>query len=359
MSALCDTLVALNLTLGVFCQSADDGKAVALPEDDPSAWAITPPPPKPEPKTPQFPPVVIKEAAPPPPPAPTPSPAPVVEAKPEPKPTPPNPYRVALQATLSQSRLAPSTGFSVPVTSTDGKMELASLTPPGVGTPDMPPPRTQERYESDGKTSGLPVDNSRIIASDRYIHGNLEKGFNSQLDSASGGELIIQTSRDVFGYHNRNLLLPKGSRIKCTYTSPKKQGVSRIGPVCYRVLRAGDRAEMRLLNASAGDVQGHPGITGEVDNRFFEKYGTAIILASISAATRVATAAAASNSENSPLGNIADKGSEELSQKFSEISVSVTEQMVNLADIITASQGTRVVIMPSQDWYIQSIGDPQ
>jgi len=356
MSVLCDTLVALNLTLGVFCQPAGDGKTVALPKDDPSAWAIKPPAPKPEPKTPEFPPVVIKQAAPPPPPAPPP-PVPAV-AKPEPKPEPPNPYRVALQAALSQSHHAPSTGFSVPATGEDSNKKLASLTPPGTTPLDLPPPRTQERYETEGKTSGLPVDNSRIIASDRYIHGLLEKGFNSQLDSTSGGEVIIQTTRTVFGYHGRNELVPPGSRIKCKYISPTKQGVSRVGFDCYRLLRGGDRAEIRQLAASAGDVQGHPGVTGEVDNRFWEKYGTAIILATISATTRLATAAA-SNNENSPLGNIADKGSEELSQKFSEISASVTEQTVNLAQIITASQGTRVVIMPSQDWYIQKIGDTQ
>ena len=223
----------------------------------------------------------------------------------------------------------------------------------------MQPPNTQERYEADSQTSGLPVDNSRIVAADRYIHGILEKGFNSQLDSAEGGEVIIQTSRTVFGYHGRNELIPPGSRIKCRYTSPGKQGVSRVGFDCYRLLRGNDRAELLQLSAAAGDVQGHAGVTGEVDNRFFEKYGTAIILASVSAATRLATAAAAANSENSPLGNIADKGSEELAQKFGEISASVTEQTVNLAQIITASQGTRVVIMPSQDWYIRKIGDKQ
>ena len=361
MSVFCETLMALNMTFGVFCQPSTEGKVIALPEDDRAVWAISSPPPPPK-KAPTFPPIIIQPAplsAPPPVQPPAPAPivvAPVVEKKPP----QPNPYRIALSAALRVSNDFSDMSVSVsPFTAEDLSSEPVPITAPASGPLDLPPPNTQDSYESDGVTSGLPVDNSRILTADRYISGILETGFNSQLDSAAGGEVIIQTSRDVFGYHGRDILIPKGSRLICSYNSPGKQGVSRIGFSCKRILLAGHRAEIRQLVATVGDVQGRGGVTGEVDNRFWEKYGTAIIMATISSAVRLATAASASKNETSSLGTTLDKGSEELSQKFGEISAQITEQTVNLAQIITVSQGTRVQIRPAKDWYIQKIGEAQ
>ncbi|MBF0250766.1 MAG: TrbI/VirB10 family protein [Alphaproteobacteria bacterium] len=354
MSALCEALIALGLTFGTLCQQNVDGKAIELPADDKDAWAVTPPPLPEKIEAPAFPPVVIKEPAPPPPPPP-PQPAPVVV---KPEPPKPDPYRLALEAAISGKPYSADTEVKIaPVSLGTSAGDLSGLSMASAGPLDLPPPNSQKRYESDGWTSSLPVDNSRILAADRYISGLLETGFNSQLDSAAGGEIIIQTTRDIFGYHGREALVPKGSRLKCRYVSPKKQGISRQGADCYRILMGGHRAEIRQLTATVGDVQGHAGFTGEVDNRFWEKYGTAIILATVSAGVRLATAASASNNQNSPLGNIADKGSEELSQKFGEISAQVTEQTVNLAQVITASQGTRVQIRPMNDWYIHPVGE--
>ena len=221
----------------------------------------------------------------------------------------------------------------------------------------MQPERTQENYDAEGVISGLPVDNTRILAADRYISGILETGLNSQIDSGSGGEAIIQTSRDVYGYHGRNILIPKGSRLICDYQPPSRQGDSRVAFTCKRILMGEHRAEILQLSARVGDQQGHGGVAGVVDNRFWERYGTAFLLTGLSTSVRFATALASSNSENSPLGNIADKGSEELSQKLGEITASVLEQTVNLTPIITIAQGKRVQIRPAKDWYIRKIGE--
>ena len=72
---------------------------------------------------------------------------------------------------------------------------------------------------------------------------------------------------------------------------------------------------------------------------------------------RVATAFASKSSEEGGFGDVASQGSEELSQKFGEISASVLEQTVNLTPIITLAQGKRVQIRPAKDWYIRKIGD--
>jgi type IV secretion system protein VirB10 len=230
-----------------------------------------------------------------------------------------------------------------------GGLKMASLNP----SAPIGAVKPKSDYEGERRLSGLPVDNARIITADRFITGILETGINSQIDGSTG-TIIIQTSRDVFGYHDRNVLIPKGSRLICDYDSPKKMGRSRLSVECKRILMAGHRAEIRELGSPAGDIQGRMGLTGEVDNRFGERYGTALMLAGISAVVRLSSAAAGSVA-SAGVGEVADKGAEELSTRFGEITAAVLEKTIDLAPIITVPQGTRVQIRPANDWYIREV----
>jgi len=365
MSPLCEALVALNLTMGVFCQATPSGKSLTLPEDDKTVWSYKPTVPVVATKAPTFPVVVIREETPsPPPPQEAASIAQVVtEMVTAPPPPPPAPdfYRLAIEAALSVlgETLAP---FGVEGAASGGRNTGASLSPPKFAPVFLPPPSSQKRYGSQGQVSGLPVDNARILTADRYISGILETGLNSQLGSTTGGQAIIQTSRDVFGYHGRNILIPKGSRLICGYDSPGRQGETRIAFSCTRILMAGHRAEILQLSAAVGDVQGRGGVTGEVDNRFWERYGTAFILAGISASVRYASVLLTPpnpDGSQSASAAVTEAGSTELSQKLGEITASILEQTVNLKPIITIAQGTRVQVRPAQDWYIRVIGEEQ
>ncbi len=201
-------------------------------------------------------------------------------------------------------------------------------------------------YPHKSKTSSLPVDNQRIVTTDRYITGILEVGINSQVSGDAGGQIVIQVSRDVFGYHESKPLIPKGSRIVCNYESLEVQGQSRLPVICKRVLRAEDRAELWDINAPAGDVMGRAGIPGEVDNRIWERYGSAAIISAIAAVSAAASTTAGTDSTLGAAGT-------QLSDNLGEITAKVLEQTVNLAPILTVSQGQRVVIMPRTDWILK------
>ncbi|MCF8482166.1 MAG: TrbI/VirB10 family protein [Rhodospirillum sp.] len=349
MGAFCDIALAIGLTFGGLCAPPPETKPRALPEDDPAAWAIPdPPPPPPPPNAPTFPPIIIKAPAPPPPPplvvaAPSPP-----EPEPEPEPDPPNPYRVWAGAQWAGRgrTLAPSGTLDTG----DTAVQLASLNP-GAPVGAMKP---KPDYEGERRLSSPPVDNARIVTADRFITGILETGINSQLDGGSKGTVVIQTSRDVFGYHDRNALIPKGSRLICDYTSPKKMGSSRLNVECKRILMAGHRSEILELGSPVTNVQSQLGLTGEVDNRFGERYGTALMLAGISTIVRLTSAAAGSVASDG-VGEVADKGAEELGTRFGEITAAVLEKTVDLAPIITVPQGTRVQIRPANDWYIREV----
>ncbi|MFC3674936.1 TrbI/VirB10 family protein [Ferrovibrio xuzhouensis] len=363
MSAICDVLLALNLTFGGLCTDRGPAVTPVLPADDRDVWAFKAQRPEPPPA---MPPIIIEKSV-----APTPPPPPPPVPPPPPEPPKPNPYRLALQVALAQRGQARGlwtapewTTGQVPDDQGGGK-QVASLVPPGSVPLGLPSLSIQERYLAEGRTSGLPVDDSRIFNADRYISGIVEVGVNSQISSQQGGSVIIQVSRDAFGYHNRNVLVPKGSRLICDYSSPRKQGETRLAFNCTRILMAGYRAEILQLTTPVADAQGRGGITGDVDNRFWERYGTAFVLAGISAAVRLGSAAGTQTSTTttsttttgSTTAAIADKGAQELSQKFGEISANDLERTINLVPIITLRQGMRVQIRPTQDWYIRRIED--
>lgn len=362
MAGMCDLALAIGLTLGGACQQ-QALHPEPMPADEPAAWAIRPPAPKEEPKpAPPMPPVVIKqevvrevirEV-----------PAPTPPAPPPPPPPGPDPVAEAVRISYAgrAARNASQAAISAPSElDDDGDIRPGSM-------PVLPGVVGQEGtgYQEKSVTSSQPVDNSRIITTDRYIPGILETGINTQLDGSVGGPVVIQVTRDVYGYHGRNILVPKGSRLVCGNKTLEKVGSSRAPFRCSRVLLGESRAEIIGIKANVTDVQGALGVSGDVDNRFFERYGTAFILAGISAAVRAASASSQSTSTTSTAsatgssstynsGGALSTGGQELSQRLGEITAATLEQTLNLTPILKVAQGTRVVVRPDTDWYIANV----
>ena len=377
---ICEALLALSLPL-FGCEDKEPVRT-ALPNSDAGALSFTVPP-KPEPP------------APPPTPAPPPMPTVVVKevirevvkevpAKPTPKPKPkpvsvpvppkPDPFEVALRiatrvASSLDDRAVVRNGKeiqSAAVNATGGATKGASATPQaaaGLSVPNVPKGKKAQEaatYKAKQRKAGGPLDNSRIFAADRVLVGILETGINTQISSDGGGQVIIQTARDAFGYHGRNILIPKGSRLICDYDSPEDQGASRFALTCNRLLTAGQRVEVFNLKASPTDVQGNLGLSGDVDKRFLERYQTALLLGGISATVQ-GLASYAQNSAKTKKQNTSATAAQEaaanLSERFGEITASALEQTVDLKPIIRLSQGTRVLIRPAFDWYFPKRGE--
>ena len=362
MSTFCDIAMVFGLTLNGLCVDAEQVKAPpTLPANDESAWAL----PAPEPVAPRFPPVIIKREAPPP--APQPEPEPELEVEPAPPP-PPDPYRLALEAAYYRAQPAnhsvslatyhdpavsmdagANVGRVEPIPKMDRKLAPDPLDLKGVG-------ENAEDYEGPRRTSSLPVDNTRKITQDRYISVQLETGINSQVGGEEPGSVILQTTRDVFGYHGRMVLMPKGSRLICSYLPPADMGSSQLSISCDRVLIAGHRAEILNIGSNVTNQQGWLGVSGEVDNRFWQRYGNAFLLTGVSTAVRYAAASTKTEDADGEVATAAaEKASEELSNKFGEITADMLERTLDLKPIITIRQGTRLQIRPATDWYIQEV----
>ncbi len=339
MSTFCTIALALGLSFDA-CKLPDE---IDYPKDDltvfeydrPPAPAPAPPPPPPE--------VIIKEVI-------VEVPAePVDVAPPAPPPPPKTGFDIEAMNQFYQQRRA---GGLKLIEGNPQPLKTNAALPPIDKPPSTPAAPVLEvaQYSHSAVVGSEPVNNEKIIAEDRYITGILETSLNTQLD----GSVIIQTSRDVFGYHGRTILLPKGSRFVCDYTSPKRIGDYRIGLECNRVLIAETRAEIYQIAAPVSDPQGRIGITGEVDNRFIESYGAAFNLTILSASIRAAIAASNDDTATDSNDTILSEAGEEISTRFGEITASVLQKSLNLQPIITIPQGTRVQIRPASDWYIKT-----
>jgi type IV secretion system protein VirB10 len=218
--------------------------------------------------------------------------------------------------------------------------------------PNFPPPegidKNNSKYSAPRSYSTSAVDNTRILAADRYITGILESGVNSQL--ADNGSVIVQVSRDVYGAHGRTKLVPKGSRMICRYDSIDKVGQTRVAFTCDRILLAESRSEIYQLSAHLGDSQGYAGLSGEVDNRFWEKYGSAILTVAIGSAVEAGVMAASSVDQSG--SNIIGDGGSGVSENVGQVTASILEDTVDLNPIVRIAQGTRVQIRPEKDWYL-------
>ncbi len=153
----------------------------------------------------------------------------------------------------------------------------------GVAAPLLPPDEneTDWRLEDEDYTrdnlpedkSTLPVKRYRVITADRYIGAILENAVNSQIP----GRVVAVVERHVFGADGRIPLLPKGTRIVCSYQSLAKLGDTRLPLSCSRAIRP-DGASIQLTDATGADQMARTGFIGTVDNRIWERYGTAFIV---------------------------------------------------------------------------------
>lgn len=353
--------IALLVGLSAFgCEPSAPAQVDELPQQDPKIfdYEIPPPPPPPPPKV-IMPPVVVEKVVE----KPVLKPSPpaktvvkthyvgVVKEVKAPEVVGPDPHALQLQQAYLQRY-----GYETQITDRGSLQAYENNTARQIGSLKSPddPDRLKiatDNYEAPGRTSTGFVDNTRILAADRYLTGVMESGVNSQL--ANEGTVVIQISRDVFGAHNRFIVVPKGSRMICEYKSAEKAGQTRIGFDCKRILLGESRAEIYQLKSQVADVQGYNGLSGEVDNRWWEKYGTAVISTGISAAFQASTVVAGQLEQEGQ--TTASDSVASIGENFNTLTTQFLSDNVELRPIIRIAQGTRVLIKLTNDWYLKPV----
>ena len=183
-------------------------------------------------------------------------------------------------------------------------------------------------------------DTSQIIVQGTLIAAVLETAINSELP----GNIRAQVTRPVYSFDGQNILMPAGTRLIGTYNP-------EISVAQKRVLIAWNRAitpegKSVRLAATGVDGLGRAGQAGNVDTRFAERFGTAVLITSISAIPSfLANDDATGNTTTGAATDVAQDVSDDLQDTTED----VLEEYLSLPPIIRIPQGTLMNVLVNQD----------
>lgn len=183
-------------------------------------------------------------------------------------------------------------------------------------------------------------DISRTIVQGTIITAVLETAINTELP----GNIRAQVMRPVYSFDGQTVLMPAGTRLIGSYNP-------EISIAQKRVLIAWNRAitpegKSVKLAATGIDRLGRGGQAGNVDTRFGERFGTAILITAISAIPSfLANDDANGNTTTGAATDVAQDASDDLKDATEDI----LEEYLSLPPIIRIPQGTLMNVLVNQD----------
>jgi len=161
------------------------------------------------------------------------------------------------------------------------------------------------------------------------------------LDSSLPGELRAYTVDDVFSADGKRLLIPKSSLVTGRYRSALTTGDTRVFIVFNRIQMPG--GQMMQIDSPAIDQIGRSGIEGDVDTRFWTRFGSSILLSIVS-------------------GVVEDVGSDTSSSitinsanSFEEQAAIALRNSINIPPVVRVPQGAEIRIFVNKDLDFSSL----
>ncbi|MER8759496.1 type IV secretion system protein VirB10 [Mesorhizobium sp. M0976] len=204
-----------------------------------------------------------------------------------------------------------------------------------------------------------------LVAQGTMIKGVLETAIQSDL----AGMVRAVVSEDVWSFDGRRVLIPAGSRLIGEYRSGLATGQTRVFIVWTRLLRSDGMSVQ--LGSTGTDELGRSGMPGEVDNHYFERFGSAILLSVVGGATQfIANLGNDQNGSNTNqtytdpqtgqtvtiqtqpnqyLQSARQIGAQQVSQSLNRIAEEALRNSINIAPTIHVDQGSRIMVFVRRD----------
>ncbi|SPJ31322.1 TrbI/VirB10 family protein [Falsiruegeria mediterranea] len=186
------------------------------------------------------------------------------------------------------------------------------------------------------------VTQAQVIAnpSNTVIQGTMIQAvMETALDSSLPGQTRAIISEDVFSYDGSRLLIPRGSRLIGRYRSGVEIAQKRVTIAWDRIILPNSQTVQ--ISSFGGDALGRSGVTGFVDTRFAQRFGSAALISIISAAPNVASASVDDETAADVLRDIGDD--------LANATDSVIGEYLSIGPVIYLDQGARVTVMVDRD----------
>ena len=186
------------------------------------------------------------------------------------------------------------------------------------------------------------VTQAEVIAnpSNTVVQGTMiQSVLETALDSSLPGQTRAIISEDVFSYDGSRLLIPRGSRLIGRYRSDIKVSQRRVTIAWDRIILPTEQTIR--ISAFGGDELGRSGVTGDVNTRFLQRFGSAALISIISAAPN----AAASEAQNEAAADVL----QDVGNDLADATDSVIGEYLSIGPVIHIDPGARVTVMVDRD----------
>ena len=261
-------------------------------------------------------------------------PAPVIET-PLPAPPPPDPMleasRKAPVLAVSKRDLQSSRGAAITTGSITTEMEADDK---GQFERRLKPPKLE------GVRAGFLGNPNFVVPQGTAIPCTLE----TAMQSDQPGFVSCVIPRDVLGANGRVVLLERGTQVTGEYRGGLKQGQVRLHVLWSRARSpAGVVVD---LASPATDPLGRAGVGGEVDNHWWERFGSALLMSVVGDGMRVLTKAGQTATGESFNG---------VGQAGNQAAAIAVEQSINMPPTLHKAQGELVTIFVARDLDFSSV----
>lgn len=171
----------------------------------------------------------------------------------------------------------------------------------------------------------------------------------TNISSDIGGKCIAQVEEDIYAEMGKAILIPKGSKVLGNYANNNKIGEFRLNVLWTRILTP-QGVNIMLTDSYGADLAGAMGIIGDVDSKYWQRYGIPLALSTLS------------NGLILSLNNLTSKASEsaansyataQLMQNFqgdiSGIMAAIINEQIKIKPTIRIEKGSRIFITSNKD----------
>ncbi|WP_421594775.1 VirB10/TraB/TrbI family type IV secretion system protein [Rahnella sp. PD4] len=222
----------------------------------------------------------------------------------------------------------------------DGRLRCPETASPETGNNDNP---------GVARVTGvrrLGLDPDLYIPVDRYIPCSMMWRFVSDV----GGHISCLISEDVYSASNHVTLIPAGTVARGIYrTGALQHGRSRMF-VLWTELRTPEPGSLQipLSNTQASGPLGEAGISGWIDNHFWERFGNALMLSTVQDVAAAASDAAPGKDRNTDY-------TENTRAATAEMAKTTLDNSINIPPTLYLNQGDVIGIMTGTDIDFSSV----
>jgi type IV secretory pathway VirB10-like protein len=179
----------------------------------------------------------------------------------------------------------------------------------------------------------------RVLTADRMIGALLI----NEVISDIGGQITAQIEEDIYGFHGRDVLIPRGSRAVGRYVPLQRIGEERLMATWDRIITP-EGVNINLRDAQLADTMGRTGGYGDVDRRLAERYGLSILLSTLTAAVGWQMNNQSADPNSALTANT-------YTTSLADVTGQILREQINVMPRITIPAGSRIFINPIHDVY--------